>query len=151
MDLHNIVRSESGGGLPELNELSEKRPKIRWNFRPDLSDQFAPYFRWPPNVGGSLRYLVGSGSFLGARVYVLGIAMLSWYFFAPELERCQEFSADWIAQIWLRNIIIMLLPSHPLHALFIIGSTTVIMAPSRRPGINGLTLTTMVAPMVTAG
>ena len=69
-------------------------------------------------VGKSLRYLVSSWSLLGVRVYVLAVALLSWFYFAPALERCAEFSADWMAQIWLRNFITMLLVAGSLHLYF---------------------------------
>src|SRR5210317_603985 len=78
----------------------------------------APFFQWPPPVGKSLRYLVSSWSLLGVRVYVLAVALLSWFYFAPALERCAEFSADWMAQIWLRNFITMLLVAGSLHLYF---------------------------------
>jgi lathosterol oxidase len=101
-----------------VTESGEKLPKTRWNYRPDLSDQMAPFFQWPPQVGKSLRYLVSSWSLLGVRVYVLAVSLLSWFYFAPALERCAEFSADWIAQIWLRNFITMLLVAGSLHLYF---------------------------------
>ncbi|MDH3450550.1 MAG: sterol desaturase family protein [Gammaproteobacteria bacterium] len=102
----------------KLTGPAEKLPKTRWHYRPDLSDQMAPFFRWPPPAGKSLRYLVSSWSLLGARVYVLAVALLSWFYFAPALERCAEFSADWIAQIWLRNFVTMLLVAGSLHLYF---------------------------------
>ena len=101
-----------------MNVGSDEKPKTRWNFRPDLSEQMAPYFCWPPKVGSTLRYMLVSWGLLGARVYVLGISVLTWFFFAPALERCREFSADWITQIWLRNFVIMLLVAGGLHSYF---------------------------------
>ena len=101
-----------------MNQTSDKKPKGRWNYRPDLSDQIAPYYSWPPRVGPTLRYMASSWGLLGVRIYVLGISILSWYYLSPALERCREFSADWIAQIWLRNIAIMLVVAGGLHLYF---------------------------------
>ena len=78
----------------------------------------APFFHWPPRLGQSLRHLASSWSLLGVRVYVVAVSLLSWFYFAPVLERCREFSADWMAQIWLRNIVIMLLVASSLHLYF---------------------------------
>ena len=98
-----------------MNETTTKQAKSRWNFRPDLTDQIAPYFRWPPDIPGSLRYMAGAWSFLGARIYVLGLSIVTWFYFSPALERCRELSFDWIAQIWVRNLVIMLVVAGGLH------------------------------------
>ncbi len=78
----------------------------------------APFYRWPPDVVRSLGYIAGSWSLLGVRIYVLAISLACWFYFSPALERCREFSADWIAQIWLRNLVIMLLVAGSLHLYF---------------------------------
>lgn len=101
-----------------MTEAGDSKPRKRWNFRPNLDEQMAPYYRWPPDIGQSLRYLAGSWSLRGVRLYVLGIATLSWFYLAPSLERCREFAPDWIAQIWLRNFGIMLLVAGSLHLYF---------------------------------
>ena len=99
-------------------ELADKKSKTRWHYRPNLGEQMAPYYRMPPDFGRSLRYLVDSWGLLGARIYVLGVSVLTWFLFSPALERCVEFSADWMAQIWLRNLVIMILVAGSLHLYF---------------------------------
>jgi len=101
-----------------MNQAREKKPKTRWNYRPDLSEQMAPFYDWPPRVGRALQYIAGSWSFLGVRIYVLSISLLTWVVFSPALERCKTFSADWIAQIWLGNFVIMLVVAGGLHLYF---------------------------------
>ncbi len=98
-----------------MTEVSAKKPKLRWNYHPDLTDQIAPYFQWPPDIGKSLRYMASAWGLLGARIYVLGISLISWFYFAPALDRCQAFAADWMAQIWLRNLLTMLVVAGSLH------------------------------------
>lgn len=98
--------------------VSDKKPKARWNYHPDLSDQIAPFYHWPPRVGQTLRYIADSWGLLGARLYVLGLSVLCWHYFSPALERCAEFSAGWIAQIWLRNLVVTLLVAGSLHLYF---------------------------------
>jgi sterol desaturase/sphingolipid hydroxylase (fatty acid hydroxylase superfamily) len=44
--------------------------------------------------------------------------MITWFYFSPALERCREFAFDWIAQIWVRNLIIMLVVAGGLHLYF---------------------------------
>jgi lathosterol oxidase len=101
-----------------MNPVSDTKPRTRWNYHPDLSDQIAPYYSWPLRFKAITGYLVGSWSLLGVRIYVLGISILSWIYLSPALERCREFSIDWIAQIWLRNFIIIFIIAGSLHLYF---------------------------------
>jgi lathosterol oxidase len=52
------------------------------------------------------------------RIYVLGLSLVIWNLFSPALQRCQQFSADWIAEIWLRNLVVILLVAGGLHLYF---------------------------------
>ena len=89
-----------------------------WNFRPDLYDQMAPYYRVPPEVFKSIRFVAVAWSFFGARIYVLGISILTWFYFSPPLEACRDFGIDWVAQIWIRNFTIALVVAGSLHLYF---------------------------------
>ena len=101
-----------------MNTSNASSTKSRWNFRPDLSQQMAPYFDWPVKLPQSLRYFVASWSLLGVRIYVLAFSILSWVYFSPELIQCRTFSVDWMAQIWLRNFLTMLVVAGSLHLYF---------------------------------
>ena len=101
-----------------MNPKNSRQPNGRWNYRPDLSKQIAPYFRWPLNIKKILRYYLGSWSLLDVRIYVLGFSILAWFYFSPSLDRCHELSLDWIAQIWLRHFLIILVVAGGLHLYF---------------------------------
>ena len=106
-----------------MNNRQSEAPKSRWNFRPDLSQQMAPYFDWPANFFRSLKYFLSSWSLLGVRLYVLVFAILSWIYFSPDLNQCSGSSigsllSDCSAQIWLRNFVTMLLVAGSLHLYF---------------------------------
>jgi len=62
--------------------------------------------------------MVVSWGLLSVRIYVLGLSLLTWFYLTPAIERCREFSADWIVQIWLSNFAIMLVVAGGLHLYF---------------------------------
>jgi len=52
------------------------------------------------------------------RLIVLLLSILSWVYFHPALERCREFALDWMAQIYLRNLALMIIVAGGLHLYF---------------------------------
>ena len=61
-----------------------------------------PGFMWPRNL------------------VLLAIASASWFWFQPELSRCAQFQWDWIAQILLRNLVLIWLVYGGYHFYFYI-------------------------------
>jgi len=49
------------------------------------------------------------------RVVVLGIALVTWFYLTPALARCREFAAGWIAEVYLRNLGLMIVVAGGLH------------------------------------
>ncbi len=104
--------------MTETAHASRSKTRRKWIYQPDLSQQMAPFYHWPPQVGKTLRYILASWGPLSVRVYLLGLAVFTWFYFSPALERCREFAFDWIAQIWLRNLLLMLVVAGGLHLYF---------------------------------
>ena len=98
--------------------INPKNTRRKWHFQPDLADQLAPFYHWPPRLMQTLRYIAASWSPTGVRCYILAWSVLAWFYLSPALERCREFKLDWIAQIWGRNLFIMLLITGGLHLYF---------------------------------
>jgi lathosterol oxidase len=46
------------------------------------------------------------------------LSILSWVYFHPALERCREFALDWMAQIYLHNLALMIIVAGGLHLYF---------------------------------
>tara|TARA_B110000908_G_scaffold38047_1_gene45794 strand:+ start:4276 stop:4848 length:573 start_codon:yes stop_codon:yes gene_type:complete len=55
---------------------------------------------------------------IAENLIVLVIALLVWNFTQPSLDQMQTLSFGWIAQIWLRNLVLMLLVAGNLHWFF---------------------------------
>ncbi len=55
---------------------------------------------------------------LSERLIILVISILSWTYLHPALDRCREFSMDWIALVLIRNLALMILVAGGLHLYF---------------------------------
>lgn len=98
-----------------MSEAAAAKNRRKWIYRPNIDEQMAPFYHWPPRIGPSLRYILNSWGPFGVRIYVLALSVFTWFYFAPALERCREFGIDWIAQIWVRNLALMLIVAGGLH------------------------------------
>ena len=65
-----------------------------------------------------MKWLIGGWFPISERAIILVLAIASWTWFHPSLERCREFSADWIAEIYVRNLALMFLVAGGLHLYF---------------------------------
>ena len=86
-----------------------------WNFTPSLPLQLAPYYDWPLKPLASLRYLLNSWKPLGVRLFLLLVAVLIYFTAMPDLESAKAFSLDWMAFVWARNLVILLVVAGGLH------------------------------------
>ena len=86
-----------------------------WNYTPELPIKMAPYWDWPIKPLVSLKYLLRSWNPVAQRFLYLVLAVVVWTWFTPDLERAQTLSFDWIFEIWLRNLVILLVIAGGLH------------------------------------
>ena len=93
----------------------EKRRK--WHFTPQLPVKQAPYFETPFDLGASLKHLYNLWRPFNQRFLILLLAIAAWTWFTPSLERAREFRFDWILEIGLRNLVIVLVVAGGLHLL----------------------------------
>ncbi len=98
--------------------MSEKEKSNRtrgWHYIPDIPLKQAPYFERPFSILQSLKYLAKVWRPFNLRFLLLILAIVSWVWFTPSLERAREFHLDWILQIGLRNLVIVLVVAGGLH------------------------------------
>ena len=91
-----------------------------WHYLPELPIQVSPYFNWPPNRAAGDYALVCSwlGQPFRKINHPVDIAIACWLFWHPSLAETSELSFDWIAQIYLRNLVLLTLVAGGLHAYF---------------------------------
>jgi lathosterol oxidase len=104
--------------LVEDSPPSPKRKQRRtWHFTPELPVKQAPYFERPFKVVNSLKYLFNIWRPFNLRFLLLLLAIAAWTWFTPSLERAREFRLDWMLEIGLRNLVIVLVVAGGLHLL----------------------------------
>jgi len=104
---------------PDTPPVGSSRPaSLRsWNYTPDLPIRQAPYFEWPLRLNDCLNYLCQVWHPLNQRFGLLILAIAIWTWFTPALERAREFRLDWMLEIGLRNLVIVLVVAGGLHLL----------------------------------
>ncbi|WP_371228687.1 sterol desaturase family protein [Roseovarius sp. 2305UL8-3] len=92
-----------------------RKPRQIWNYTPDLPLRLAPYWDWPMRPVASLLYLLRSWNPVAQRFLFLLAAFAVWAWFTPDLARAETLAFDWIFEIWLRNLVILLVVAGGLH------------------------------------
>ncbi len=101
---------------PVVAEPGRARRRV-WHFTPELPVRQAPYFERPFNPVDSLKYLFNIWRPFNQRFLLLLLAIAAWTWFTPSLERAREFRPDWMLEIGLRNLVIVLVVAGGLHLL----------------------------------
>jgi len=100
------------------NSETRKPNKREWNYKPELPLQVSPIFVWPLNIFKAVMWIVKSWLPVSERLVLVGFAILSWVYATPALERCHVFEINWVAEIYFRNLFLMILVAGGLHAYF---------------------------------
>ena len=88
----------------------------RGEWRPDILPQPSPIFTWPWRPLKILKYLFGPVGFLWPyNLAVILISVAAWLWFTPSLETTKYFALAWIAQVFARNVILVILVAGGMH------------------------------------
>ncbi len=88
----------------------------RGEWVPDPLPQPSPLFSWPWKPLKVLKYFFAPVGFLWPyNLTVALLAIVSWIHFSPSLEQATVFKVGWIAQIYLRNVVLVILISGGFH------------------------------------
>jgi sterol desaturase/sphingolipid hydroxylase (fatty acid hydroxylase superfamily) len=66
------------------------------------------------------KWFAGSWFPISEKLILVGLALISWFYFHPELSRCINFELAWMAEIFVRNLILMIIVAGGLHSYFYI-------------------------------
>ncbi len=110
------MQASSGKG----QQVSQKprRKKETWNYTPSLPISASPYFNWPINLVSIFKWILRGWFPISERLIILIISIISFVFLHPSLEQCRELSFNWIALVYFRNLILMILIAGGLHLYF---------------------------------
>ena len=111
------VRSPKEGA--SRNVVSEAVHGIRdsrGEWQPAERPETAPLWAWPPRPLEALKWVFGYPGYLWPwNAFFCLIAVAVWAYLTPELSRMAEFRVEWIAQIYLRNVGLLVLFVGGLH------------------------------------
>ena len=89
-----------------------------WQHAPNLPIQVSPLFVWPPDPKRMVRWVADRWFALAENSILVVLAVACWAFFQPPLEDARQFAVGWIAQIWVRNLVLMVVVAGGLHLWF---------------------------------
>ncbi len=89
----------------------------QWNYRPAEPISTSPLFQWPLNPASIGRWFAARWLVFGENLIILGLAVVTWHFVQPSLEVTRTLGFSWIAQTFLRNMVLITLVAGGLHWL----------------------------------
>ena len=92
-----------------------------WNYHPNLPIRTSAVFAWPFDPLAAFRWLSGYWLRPSSTTLELAIAIFIYLWFLPDMSATKVLSADWIAQLFLRNAVLMTLVAGGLHLYFVTG------------------------------
>ena len=93
-------------------------PLKGWNHTPNVPLQVSPFFSWPPRPVEMVKWVFNSWFFVTEKLILVGIAFISFYWFQPPLEVTRTLAFGWVAEMFIRNVILMTLVAGGLHIYF---------------------------------
>jgi len=90
-----------------MSTFNGKRDK-RGDWHDDAPLTYAPVFKWPFEPLSILKWLFGyPGYFLPWGLIYMAVPIIVWNYFTPALDTMKAFSFNWIAYIFIRNLIMI--------------------------------------------
>ena len=88
----------------------------RGEWQPENPPLPSPIFSAPWKPRDILKYLFAPEGFLWPINLVLaGVAVVSWLWFTPGFDRTVTWQVGWVAEVWARNAVLLLIVSGGLH------------------------------------
>lgn len=97
--------------------MSEEKLK-GWNHLPEVPLKISPVFEWPPKPKEIAGWFWNSWFLISEKLIIVGIAFACYLWFQPSLEQMKTIEFGWIAQMYVRNMVLALLVGGALHAWF---------------------------------
>ncbi|MES0861718.1 sterol desaturase family protein [Ruegeria sp. SCPT10] len=94
-------------------------PKLKgWNHIPEAPIQVSPFFRWPLRPLSMLRWVWESWLLISEKLIILAISCACYLWLSPSLEEAAQLEVGWIAQIYIRNLVLIFCIAGLLHLWF---------------------------------
>ena len=102
------------------DNLDNKKVNPDWNYHPGIPLQNNSLFRSPLYPSFLIAWIYRNWLHLSEKVILVIISFLIWYFVYPSLDQTKNFELTWILQIWVINLVLMIMIAGGLHWYFYI-------------------------------
>ncbi|MEM7223887.1 MAG: sterol desaturase family protein [Pseudomonadota bacterium] len=89
-----------------------------WHHRPLVPVENSPLFAWPLDPLRMFRWIARRWLNLAENAILVVVALVSWFWFQPPLEVSKTLSVGWIAEIYIRNLLLITIVAGGLHLYF---------------------------------
>jgi lathosterol oxidase len=100
------------------NPDNHHKGKSEWHYHPPLPIDNNPLFSWPIRWRAALVYYRDSWLTLSEATFFVGLAILLWTAFGPDLDQATQLHYRWVGGIWLRNLFVLMIVAGGLHYYF---------------------------------
>lgn len=90
----------------------------QWHYRPETPIQVSPFFSGPLSIKNCLRWVASRWLRLCENSILLGLSIFCWFYLQPSLEITKVLALDWIAAMYVRNLMLMTVVAGALHLYF---------------------------------
>ncbi|MEM7293319.1 MAG: sterol desaturase family protein [Pseudomonadota bacterium] len=109
--------------MPPSNETAAPispadRFNRQWHYRPETPIRVSPVFSWPPQPISVLRWFAVRWAGITENTILTVVALLAWFYVQPSMEEAKTFAWDWIGEMYLRNLVLMVIVAGGLHLYF---------------------------------
>ncbi len=94
--------------------MSEAPTISQGGYQPPDPIEVPPLYAWPPRPIATLRWIFTGLLFPWGFLFI-ALAVVSWNYLAPSLDRMASLELEWIVLIWLRNAALLGLVAGGLH------------------------------------
>jgi len=99
-----------------MAEMDIGRRDKRGEWQPGSLPAPSPLFSWPPKLGKIAKHILGyNGVLWPINLFVALISIAIWQWFTPSLEQTATFRIGWIALIYVRNVVLLIVICGGLH------------------------------------
>ncbi len=93
-----------------------KKPKrTKWKYHPKLPIGHSPVWAWPPKPKAAFIWLTKRWVTLSTATLFMSFSLIVFNYFQPDMETMKSLSFDWIATIYVRNLVLLLVVAGALH------------------------------------
>jgi lathosterol oxidase len=98
-----------------LDERIMRITRSIWNYRPSAPLRNSPLFEWPLNPRAAIWWVVRRWVHISSYVVFAACALGVYFFVQPEMSTMKTLSFDWVALIYVRNLVLMIVITGALH------------------------------------